>query len=135
MVESIEVSTVLPATPRQVYEAWLDSAEHSAFTGDEATIEPTVGGAFNAGSGYIQGTTLELEPDARIVQSWRTTDFPEGAEDSRLEVLLDEVPDGTRVTLLHTNIPDGQGEDYEQGWKEYYLEPMKRYFSEMAASG
>ena len=69
------------------------------------------------------------------MQSWRTTDFPEGAEDSRLEVLLDEVPGGTRVTLLHTNIPDGQGEEYEQGWKEYYLEPMKRYFSEMAASG
>ena len=51
MAESIEISAVLPATARQVYEAWLDSAEHSAFTGDEATIEPRVGGAFNAGSG------------------------------------------------------------------------------------
>ena len=130
MPESIKLSVTLPATPEQVYEAWLSSEEHTAFTGDEATIDPTIGGKFAAGSGYIRGTTLELEPCSRIVQSWRSTDFPEAAEESLLEVLLEKVRGGTRLTLVHTNIPDGQGEEYEQGWQEFYFEPMTSYFSE-----
>ena len=129
MPESIELSVILPATPQQVYEAWLSSQEHSAFTGDEATVDPTIGGKFTAHDGYIEGVTLELDPFQRIVQSWRTTDFPAGAADSRLEVTLEEASSGTRLTLLHTNIPDGQGNDYKQGWKDFYFEPMKQYFS------
>jgi len=26
-------------------------------------------------------------------------------------------------------IPDGQGENYKQGWKDFYFKPMKKYFS------
>lgn len=130
MPESIKLSVTLAATPQQVYEAWLSSEEHTAFTGDEATIDPKIGGKFSAHGGYIRGTTLELDPNSRIVQSWRSTDFPEAAEDSLLEVLLEEARGGTRLTLVHTNIPDGQAEEYEQGWKDFYFEPMKRYFSE-----
>ena len=135
MPESIKLSVALAATPQQVYAAWLDSEEHSAFTGDEATIDPRVGGRFTAHGGYIKGATLELEPHSRIVQSWRSTDFPEAAEDSLLEVLLEKARGGTRLTLVHTNIPNGQGEEYEQGWKEFYFEPMKQYFLEKARGG
>ncbi len=135
MPESIKLSVTLTATPQQVYEAWFSSQEHTAFTGDEATIDPTVGGKFIAGSGYIEGATLEMEPFSRIVQSWRSTDFPEAAEDSLLELLLEEARGGTRLTLVHTNIPDGQGDEYEQGWQEFYFEPMRRYFSEKALGG
>ena len=37
MSESIKISTTVPAPPKKVYEAWLDSKEHSAFTGEKAT--------------------------------------------------------------------------------------------------
>jgi len=119
MTEAITVSTTLPASPEAVYRAWLDAREHSLFRGAKATVERRVGGKFTAWDGYIQGRTLEVEPDRRIVQSWRTTEFPEGSGDSRLEVLLEAVGAGTRVTLVHTNIPDGQGKEYEQGWLDY----------------
>ncbi|MBI4312318.1 MAG: SRPBCC domain-containing protein [Chloroflexi bacterium] len=129
MPESIKVSAVIPASPRRIYEAWLGSAEHTAMSGGGAAqVDPRVGGAFSAWDGYIQGTTQALAPYSRIVQSWRSADFPEGAADSTLEVLLAETPKGTRVTLAHTNIPDGQGDDYKQGWKDYYFTPMKWYF-------
>lgn len=128
MSESIEVFTILPATPTQIYRAWLDSAEHSAFTGGEARIDPQEGGYFTAWDGYIMGTTLQLEPYRRILQAWRTTEFPDGSSDSRLEILLDETTGGTRLTLIHTGLPEGQGEGYRQGWEDYYFEPMQSYF-------
>jgi uncharacterized protein YndB with AHSA1/START domain len=129
MSDSVEVSTMLPASPRQVYDAWLNGDDHSAFTGGEAIVDPKLGGKFTAWDGYIEGTNLELEPHKRIVQAWRTTDFPEGASDSRLEVLLTEAGGGTLLTLVHTDIPDGQGPNYEQGWVDYYFESMQEFFA------
>jgi activator of HSP90 ATPase len=35
---------------------------------------------------------------------------------------------GTRVTIIHSEIPAGQGEGYKKGWKDFYFKPMKKYF-------
>lgn len=35
--------------------------------------------------------------------------------------------DKVLIDLLHTDIPDNEAEDIEQGWKEYYLGPLKKY--------
>jgi activator of HSP90 ATPase len=128
MADSIRLSVVLLTSPQELYDAWLDEDQHAAFTGAEAVIEPSIGGAFTAWDGYISGTTLELEPAKRIVQAWRTTEFPPGSPDSRLEILLEETPKGARMTLVHTEIPDGQGPSYEQGWQDFYIAPMREYF-------
>ncbi len=128
MLEAIELSTVLPATPRKLYSAWLSSKEHTAMTGGQASIELTVGGKHYEWDGYIWGENLELEPFTRIVQSWHTSEFPEGSQDSRLEVRFEPVKGGTEVTLIHSAIPEGQGESYRDGWDENYFQPMKKYF-------
>ena len=74
MVESFEISEVIPATPRQIYEAWLSSKGHAEMTGGPADIDPSVGGKFSMFGGVIYGQTLEMEPHSRIVQSWRALD-------------------------------------------------------------
>ena len=126
---SIRISAVIPATPKQVYQAWMSSKGHSAMTGSTAKVTARKGGAFTAWDGYISGKTLELEPDHSIVQSWRTTDFEEAAADSRLEISLAETKGGTRVTLKHSDIPAGQASGYRQGWIDYYFAPMKEHFT------
>lgn len=128
MTESFTISTFIPAAPLRVYEAWLDSREHAALTGAKAEVEPGIGGAFTAWDGYIRGRTLELAEGQRILQSWRTTEFPIGSEDSLLELVLEEASGGTRVILRHSGIPEGQGASYQSGWGDHYFEPMKRYF-------
>ncbi len=130
MADRIKVSDVLPAKPKVIYEAWLDSEKHSAFTGSKAVVDGRVGGKFTAWDDYISGTTILVEPFTRIVQAWRTTEFPDDAPDSEIEVILEEVKEGTKITLVHTNIPDGQGENYKQGWIDFYFTPMKAYFSQ-----
>lgn len=128
--ESITRTTTLPATPAAVYQAWLSSAGHSAMTGGRAEISAEVGAAFTCWGGYISGRNEELVPGERIVQSWRTKDFPADAPDSRLSLSLTAVPAGTQIELRHDDIPVGQGERYFAGWHERYFAPMSRYFSE-----
>ncbi len=132
MLESLTISTILPATVKQIYTAWLSSKGHTAMTGSKATCSATVGKTFTAWDGYIEGKNLELGPNKRIVQSWRTSEFPEDAKDSRVEILLEKVKNGTKITLHHTNIPKGQKQQYKDGWEEYYFSPMKDYFEKTA---
>jgi uncharacterized protein YndB with AHSA1/START domain len=126
--ESITLWEIFPASPREIYEAWLSSA-HGKMVGSTATVDPRVGGAFTAWDGYIRGTTLELEPYRRIVQAWRTTEFSAASPDSRLELLLEQVEGGTRLTIRHTEIPEGKSASLEQGWIDHYYRPMKEYFA------
>ena len=129
-MDSFTVSTVLPVKPKQIYEAWLSSDGHSRMTGSQAEVEGGSGGTFKAWEGYIWGITLELEPNRRILQAWRTSEFPKDSPDSRVEILLEEVSDGTKVILNHTEIPDGQGDSYKQGWEDFYFTPMRKFFGE-----
>jgi activator of HSP90 ATPase len=127
-----EVSDTIPSTPHETYEAWMSSEGHSAMTGAVAQVDPRVGGAHSAWDGYITGRTVALEPGRRIVQTWRTSDFADEQPDSQIEVLLEPVEGGTRLTIRHTNVPDGQS-GYEQGgWQESYFNPMRAYFTDTA---
>ena len=101
-------------------------------TGGRATGSARVGGKFTAWDGYISGRNLELAPPSRIVQAWRTSDFPDDAPDSRLEISLAPAKGGTKVTLAQKDIPPGQADGYRRGWVEYYFTPMRRYFSTKA---
>jgi activator of HSP90 ATPase len=114
--------------PEEIYESWLDSKKHSVMTGSEAKVDPRIDGKFIAWDGYIEGRTIELEVGRRIVQKWRTTDFPDDSPDSTVEIILEKVEKGTKIVLIHTEIPAGQKNDYKQGWKDFYFDPMKDYF-------
>ena len=128
MKNGFTLSETLPAKASQIYKAWLSSEGHTAMTGSPATVDGTVGGAFSAWDGYIFGSTLDLTPNQRIVQAWRTSEFPDEAPDSRLEVKFEEVNDGTKVTIIHTDMPDEQVESYRQGWEDFYFIPMRKFF-------
>ena len=128
MNDSIKISEVFPVSAKRLYDAWLNSEEHSEFTGTKTIIRPIVGSKFYAGNDYISGSNITLQPYGRIVQTWRTKDFPAGAIESRLEILFEKANGGARVTIIHTRIPAGQAKLYEKGWKKHYFKPMKQYF-------
>lgn len=134
-MESIRLSTTLATTPEDAYDAWLSSKRHAAMTGSAATSEKRKGGSYTAWDGYISGKHLELDPGKRILQTWRTTEFPGDAPDSRLEVRFSTATRGTKLTLLQSGIPDGQGEMYAEGWQEKYFEPMFDYFGKLSPPG
>ncbi len=129
METEFTISTFIPAPPEKVFRSWLSTEGHSAMTGSPARVEPRVGGVFTAWDGYISGRTAALKPYTRIVQDWRTTEFPEDCADSQLEIVLEAVEGGTMLTLTQRNIPEGQADSYRQGWDESYLQPMKAYFA------
>ena len=124
---AITQKVVIPASPEEVYDAFMDAKKHSAFTGAKATCDATVGGEFTAWDGYITGKNLELEKGKHIVQEWITTEWPTGYAPSRLEFTFREVSGGTEITMTHSKVPKEQADEYKQGWIDNYWEPLKTY--------
>jgi uncharacterized protein YndB with AHSA1/START domain len=131
MPDAFRITSMVPGLPERVYSAWLDSDAHSAFTGATAKIDPVIGGKFALLDGAVLGRTVELLPGRRIVQTWRAKEFPSGCRDSRLEIQFEGAEGSTRVTIMHSLLPPGQGERHKQTWIARYFQPMKSYFGRL----
>jgi uncharacterized protein YndB with AHSA1/START domain len=131
MPYTFTLTSIIPATPRQIYAAWLDSIEHSEMTGGEANMSDEIGAEVSAWDGYITGSNLELVPGERIVQAWRTSEFADEHADSVVTVTLESVEEGTLLTLVHSNVPDSHRSYEEGGWESQYFDPMKAYFARL----
>jgi uncharacterized protein YndB with AHSA1/START domain len=139
MTYDFEQSATIPATPADVYDAWMSSDGHTAMTGGVATVDPIVGGEFTAWDGYITGRNLALErpgssaEPGRIKQSWRTSEFGDSDDDSTIEVTLEPVAGGTLLSLRHSGVPSEQHGYEDGGWQSNYFEPMTAYFSKRSS--
>jgi activator of HSP90 ATPase len=125
---TIRLEWTIPAEAEEVYDAFMDPAKHAEFTGDKASGSSVVGKEFHAYSGYILAKNLELEPGRKIVQEWTTSEWPEGASPSILTITFKKSKGGTKLTMVHSLVPEEQSDDYEAGWKEHYWSKLESYF-------
>jgi activator of HSP90 ATPase len=129
-MESFRIYTVLPISAKKLFEDWMSSKAHSAFTGSKAKIENKKNGKFTAWDEYISGRTIALIPNEKITQKWRTIEFAVEAEDSVVEIFFEEKEKGkTKITIFHHHLQKGDGNKYKKGWKDFYFSPMKDYYS------
>lgn len=128
-VTTIKQTVLIPnATPKQVYDAYTDPKKHTQFTGSKASGKPVVGGKYSAWDEYIFGKYISLDEGKSIVQEWMTSDWAEGYPASKLELTFKAVPEGTEITLNQTGVPKTQAAEFEQGWIDFYWDPLKAYF-------
>ena len=128
-VTTLKQKVVIPASPKEVFDAFVDPEKHGEFTGAKATGKPVVGGKFTAWDGYIYGKFLELEDGKRVVQEWTDTDFPEGSAPSKLELCFNKTPKGTELVMIQSGLPKELADETKEGWTEWYWEPLKEYFT------
>lgn len=127
--ESIHQEVVFTASRARVYDAILDAQQFSKVTGGQAAeINRAAGGAFSLFGARIKGRNVELVPDARIVQAWRSEGWEPGIYSiARFELVAQET--GTRLVFDHTGFPQGQAERLATGWKSHYWDPLAKYLA------
>jgi len=122
----IHQEVTFAAPPAKVYQALIDPAEHARFTGAPAEISPEEGGRFSVYGGKVLGRNLELVPDRRIVQAWRTADWPDGVYTLARFELRDE-GGTTRLVFDQDAVADDAVAHLDPGWHRMYWEPLRRY--------
>ena len=82
------VKRIVPATPKRLFEAWLDSREHGDMTGGKSTIDGSAGGPISLLDGTVLGRTVESEPNSLIVHELNTSGEWEAGSVTRVEIRL-----------------------------------------------
>lgn len=128
-MHSIEQVVTFHATPAQVFEALMDSAQHGAFTGEPAKIDRAVGGAVSCYDGKVTGINLDVVKNERIVQAWRPANFPAGVFTLVTYALAAEGK-GTKLTFTQQAVPEGAYEHLNKGWEERYWKPLRAFLED-----
>ena len=135
--ESIHQEAAFNASRKRVYEALTDPKQFDKviqlsgvmqamhLPDKPAEISREVGGAFALFGGYITGRHVELAPNERIVQAWRTGGWPAGVY-SIAKFELVERGAGSKIVFDHTGFPKGEAEVLASGWKAHYWEPLAK---------
>ena len=115
-------SIEIDAPPARVFDYLVTEAGMTAWMGQHATLEPEPGGEFAVDiAGYaIRGQYLRVERPHRVVVSWGVADgedLPPGA--STVEFRLTPIPGGTRVDLVHSDLPDAGLRGHADGWAHF----------------
>ncbi len=89
-----------------------------------AEVDPRVGGRFRVRFRTLEGTEhessgefLEIERSKRVLMSWRWKGGVEDPGESRIEITLKAVPEGTELTFVHSQLYDEETRrGHERGW-------------------
>lgn len=124
-MKTIQQDITFDATPKELFELYMDADKHTATTGADAEISAKEGTSFSAWGGYITGKNIHIIKNELIVQTWRTTEWEDTDPDSIF--ILRFIPDGNKtiVHMIHADVPDNQAKSLEQGWKDHYWDLWK----------
>ena len=129
MPRNVILAASLPAAPERLFDMYLDADSHAGFTGAPVTIEPRAGAAFRAFNDMLSGTILHIEPKRLIVQTWRSANWPATAIDSVLTLSFWPEGEGSRIELVHVNVPEEDFAGVSQGWEKYYWTPWREFLT------
>lgn len=126
--KTIEHTITFDAPARVVFQLLMEEALHAEFTGAEAEISKEVDGEFSVMDGYCIGYNIEIEKDKKIVQAWNFAEDGWDEEHFSTCTFTFEEKDGkTIMEFTQTDIPAHLFDALENGWIEFYWEPMKEF--------
>ena len=107
-----------------------------------AEADPRKGGRYRVRFRMLDGTEhessgefLDVVPPERVVMSWRWKGGQEDPGESRIEMRLRPIPEGTELTFTHSKLHDEESRrTHEQGWAGALDKLQARFAANIAAS-
>ena len=120
----------IKARPSIVFEAVTTAEGIAQWWGPDAgpvliaEVDPRKGGRYRVRFRMLDGTEhecsgeyLDIEPPKRVVMSWRWKGGHEDPNESRVEIALKALAEGTELTFTHSNLYDEETRrGHESGW-------------------
>jgi activator of HSP90 ATPase len=113
----------IAANRDQVWEALVNPEIIDKWGGGPAKMESKIGFQFQLWGGDIYGKNIEVEKEKKLVQEWFGGNWQ---KPSIVTFTLKSEDKNTILELEQVNVPDEEADDVDQGWDEYYLNPMKK---------
>lgn len=128
----LRIERIIPAPPSEVFDAWLDPRIPGTpwNAAERYILDAKVDGLFYwtlEGTSHYGRFTV-LERPHRIQHTWVSPNTL--GEESTVTVAFEAHGDDTRMTLLHTDLPDHElARGHERGWA-YFLGVFREQFGD-----
>jgi uncharacterized protein YndB with AHSA1/START domain len=126
-VKTIKQKYLIKAPVDKVWQALVDVHIIEGWGAGPAKMDNLVGTKFSLWGGSIWGKNLKVVPREKLVQDWYSDEQPKWEKPSKVTFTLQSENGSTKLELLHEDIPDANAKDIADGWKDYYLGPLKQY--------
>ncbi len=126
----VTVERKISASPAEVFDAWLDPKipGNPWNAAEKFLLNAKVDGLFYwalRGTAHY-GRFTEVDRPARIAHTWVSPNTM--GEESTVTVTFQSQGEATRMTLVHSGLPETeQGRSHEKGWN-YFLEILREHF-------
>ena len=126
MCKTIKQKVRFRASPERIYRLLTESKLHAVLTGHKAKISRKAGGAFSTCGGKVSGINVDLVPGKRLVQAWRTKEFPVGIFSMAAFELSPTKNGGTELVLTHRGVPKALIPKVERDWRCAYWDKIRK---------
>lgn len=123
-MKTIKQTYFINSSLDEVWQALVNPKYINAWGGGPAKMNDKVGTKFELWGEDIHGKNVEVFPRKKLIQEWFSGDWK---TPSIVTFTLIQEKDNVRINLLHTDVPDNEAKDISDGWKDYYLGPLKEY--------
>lgn len=129
-MKAIRQTYRIKASIEEVWKALTDTKYIDGWGGGPAKMSNKVDSNFSLWDGDIYGKNIEVIPNKKLVQEWFS-----GKWSKPSIAIFSLTTDGKTSTIdfVHENVPEEELKDIEQGWKDYYLGPLKDYLENKAS--
>ncbi|MBI3495081.1 SRPBCC domain-containing protein [Candidatus Berkelbacteria bacterium] len=121
-MKHITQTYTIKAPLKKVWQALVDPEIIHEWSGGPVKMDEKEGTKFSLWGGDIHGINTKVVLYKLLTQDWYEGDW---AKPSQVIFTLIYKNGVTTITLDHKNIPDDAAADIADGWKTYYLGPMK----------
>lgn len=123
----ISMKETFLTSPEELYRVLTTQELVQGFTHAPATLTADKGGKFQLLGGNVSGEFTELEPEKRIVMSWRFKSWPAGHH-ATISLSLSDKGGETEVQMEARGVPQSEEQHTKDGWKRYYFDGIKQTF-------
>lgn len=121
-MKRIEQTIAIKAPIDKVWQAFVDPVLIEQWGGGPVVMDDKEGSKFSLWGGDIHGKNTTVFPQKLLAQDWFSGKWH---QPSKLTFTFATKGDETIVKMVHEQIPDDDAISIEEGWKDYYLGPLK----------
>lgn len=123
-MKTIKQTYLINSSADKVWQVLTNMEQIEKWEGGPAKMDDKVGTEFSLWGGEIWGKNLEVVPNKKLVQDWwskgEIKDKP-----SKVIFNLTEEDGKVKLELIQTDVPDEFEKDLDDGWRNFYLTPLK----------
>lgn len=121
-MKSLKQKYTINASIIKVWDGLVNPKTIDKWGGGKAKMSEKLS-SFSLWGGEIHGKNIQVKKPSKLIQEWFANNFK---EPSIVTFTLKREKTKTIVILEHKNIPDSEFNEIKQGWKDYYMIPLKK---------